>query len=140
MYSFSVNMVRKLISKPQRWQIIEMRSTGISFKAIVRQIGYHYTIVSRLVSKHNHTNTMKDLPRSGRPHVTSHEDRTLHRLVRQMPFATSSVLKRQWLQNRRLSAKTAMNRQDWSQGEYLNGPCYQINTNHYVWFEFEDLV
>ena len=33
------------------------------------------------------------------------EDRTLHRLVRRMPFAHTLVLKRQWLTNRRLSAR-----------------------------------
>jgi hypothetical protein len=53
-----------------------------------------YTVVSRLVRKHTHTNNEKDLPRSGRPRVTSHrEDRALQRLVRQMSFATSPVLK-----------------------------------------------
>ena len=71
-------------------------STGISFKAIGRQIGYHYTVVSRPVRKHTQTNTVKDLPRYRRPHVTSQrEDRALHRLVRWMPFAASPVLKRQ---------------------------------------------
>jgi hypothetical protein len=65
-------------------------------------MGYHYTVVSRHVRKHTQTNTVKDLPRSGRPHVTSQrEDRTLHRLVRRMPFATSPVMKRQRLPNRR---------------------------------------
>ena len=43
---------------------------------------YQYTIVNRLVRNHTHINIIKDLPRSGRPHVTSqHEDRALHRLV-----------------------------------------------------------
>jgi len=67
----------------------------------------HYTVVSRHVRKHTQTNTVKDLPRSGRPHATSQrEDMALHRLVRRMPFATIPVLKRQWLPNRRLSART----------------------------------
>jgi hypothetical protein len=34
------------------WQIIGMHTTGMSFKAIGRQMGYHYTVVSRLVRKH----------------------------------------------------------------------------------------
>ena len=46
MHSFSVNMVRRRISEGQRWQIIGMWSTGISFKAIGRQMGYHYTVVN----------------------------------------------------------------------------------------------
>jgi IS30 family transposase len=90
-------MVRRRISEAQRWQIIGMHTTGMSFKAIGRQMGYHYTVVSRLVRKH----TVKDLPRSGRPRVTSdRDDRALQRLVRRMSFATSPVLKQHWLPNR----------------------------------------
>jgi transposase len=88
-----------------------MHTTGMSFKAIGRQMGYHYTVVSRLVRKHTQTNNVKDLPRSGRPRVTSdRDDRALQRLVRRMPFATSPVLKQQWLPNRRLSTRTVRNR------------------------------
>jgi hypothetical protein len=72
-----------------------------------RLMGYHYTVVSRLVRKHIQTNTVKDL----KTHVTSQrEDRTIHRLVRWMPFATSPVLKRQWLPNKRMLARTTKNR------------------------------
>ena len=110
-HSFSVNIVRSLISEAQRWQIIGMRSTGISFKAIGRQMGYHYAVVSRLVRKHTQHNTMKCLPQSRRPHVTSQrEERALHHLVRWMSIATSPVLKMQWLPNGRLSARTVGNR------------------------------
>jgi IS30 family transposase len=49
-------MVQRGISEAQRWQIIGMHTTGMSFKAIGRQMGYHYTIVSRLVRKHTQTN------------------------------------------------------------------------------------
>jgi hypothetical protein len=95
-YSFSVRMVRRRISEAQRWQIIGMHTPGMSFKAIGRQIGYQYTVVSRLVRKHTQTNNVKDLPRSGRPQVTSdRDDRASQRLVRRMPFATSPVLKQQ---------------------------------------------
>ena len=94
-------MVQRQISEAQRWQIIGMHTTGMSFKAIERQI-YHYTVVNRLV---------KDLPRSDRPRVTfDRDDRALQRLVRQMPFATSPVLKQHWLPNRRLSTRTVRNR------------------------------
>jgi IS30 family transposase len=80
-------MVRRRISEAQRWQIIDMHTTGISFKAIGRQMGYHYTVVSRLVRKNTQTNNVKDLPRSGRPRVTSdRDDRALQRLVRRMPL------------------------------------------------------
>ena len=104
-------MVRRRISEAQRWQIILMHTTGMSFKAIGRQMRYHYTVVSRLVRKHTQTNNVKDLPRSCRPRVTSdRDDRALQRLVRWMPFATSPVLKQHWLPNRRLSTRTVRNR------------------------------
>jgi transposase len=104
-------MVRRRISEAQRWQIIGMHTTGMSFRAIGRQMGYHYTVVSRLVRKHTQTNNVKDLPRSSRQRVTSDRDnRALQRLVRQMPFATSPVLKQHWLPNRRLSTRTVRNR------------------------------
>jgi hypothetical protein len=41
-----------------------MHTTGMSFKAIGRQMGYHYTVVNRLVRKHTQTNNVKDLCRS----------------------------------------------------------------------------
>jgi transposase len=104
-------MVRRRISEAQRWQIIGMHTTGMSFKAIGCQMGYHYSVVSRLVRKHTQTNNVKDLPRSGRPRVTSNrDDRALQRLVRRMPFATSPVLKQHWLPYRRLSTRTVRNR------------------------------
>ena len=100
-------MVRRRISVAQRWQIIGMHTTGMSFKAIGRQMGYHYSVVSRLARKHTQTNNMKDLPRSGRPRVTSdRDDRALRHLVRRMPLATSPVLKKHW----RLSTRTVRNR------------------------------
>ena len=74
-------MVRRRISEAQRWQIIGMHTTGMSFKAIAigRQMGYHYTVVSRLVRKYTQTNNVKDLPRSGSPRIISdHDDRALH--------------------------------------------------------------
>jgi transposase len=111
MYSFSVSMVRRRISEEQRWQIIGMHTTGMSFKSIGHQMGYHYTVVSRLVRKHTQTNNVKDLSRSSRPRVTSDRDnRALQRLVRRMPFTTSPILKQQWLPNRRLSTRTVRNR------------------------------
>jgi transposase len=100
-------MVRRRISEAQKWQIIGMHTTGMPYKAIGRQMGYHYTVAIRLVRKHTQTNNVKDLPRSGRPRVISdRDDRELQRLVRRMPFATSPVLKQHWLPNRRLSTRT----------------------------------
>ena len=88
-----------------------MHTTGMSFKAIGRQMGYHYAVVSRLMRKHTQTNNVKDLPRSGRPQVTSdRDDRALQHLVRRMTFATSPVLKQHWMLNIRLSTRTVRNR------------------------------
>lgn len=88
-----------------------MNSAGMSYKAIGRQLGYHYTVISRLVRKHGATQNVKDRHRSGRPSVTTQrEDRSLGRLVRRNPFATSTRLKRQWLPCRNLSTRTVRNR------------------------------
>jgi transposase len=104
-------MVRRRISEPQIWQIIGMHTTGMSFKAIGRQMGYHYTAVSRLVRKHTQTNNVKDLPRSGRPRVTSdRDDRALQRLVRRIHSQPVPYSKQHWLPNRRLSTRTVRNR------------------------------
>ena len=86
-------MVRRRTSETQRWQIIGMHTTEMSFKAIGHQMGYHYNVVSRLVRKQTQTNNVKDLPRYGRPRVTSdRDDRALQRLVRRTLFASSLVL------------------------------------------------
>ena len=89
-----ISMVRMRISEAQRWQAIGMHTTGMSFNAIGRQMCYYYSVVSRMARKHTQTNNVKNLPRSGRPRVTSdRDDMTLQRLVIQMQFATSPVLK-----------------------------------------------
>ena len=76
-----------------------MHTTGMSFKAIGRQMGYHYAVVSRLVRKHTQTNNVKDLPRSGKPRVTSdRDDRALQRLVRRIPLATIPVCQQEHLE------------------------------------------
>ena len=107
----ALHLVRRRMSEAQIWHIISLKSTEMSFKYNWRQMWYHYTVVSRLARKYTQTNTVKDLPRSGRPYETSQcEDRALHRLVRRMPFANTLDLKRQWLPNRRLSARAVRNR------------------------------
>ena len=50
-------MVRRRISETQRLQIIGMHTTGMSFRALGRQMGYHYAVVSRLVRAWRHKNT-----------------------------------------------------------------------------------
>ena len=99
------------LSTDVRWKIIGMREAGMSLRQIARRLGHHHSTISRIVSKHQTTNSVKDLPRSGRPPVTSaREDRALGRIVRRNPFMNSTVLKRQWLPNRVLSSRTLRNR------------------------------
>ena len=81
-----------------------MYTTGMSFKAIGRQMGYHYTVVSLLVKKHTQTNNVKDLARSGRPQVASDDDdRALKRLVRRchsqtVPFSNNTGCQQEQLE------------------------------------------
>jgi hypothetical protein len=81
-----------------------MHTTAMSFKAIGHQMGYHYTVIRRLVRKQTQTNNVKDFPRSGRTWVTPDRNaRALQRLVRRMPFVISPVLKQDWLPDRRVN-------------------------------------
>ena len=111
MFSFSVSMIRMWISESTNMANNRHAYNMMSFKAIGRQMGYRFTVVSRLVRKHTQTNNVKDLPRFGRPRVTSDRDgRALQCLVRRMPLTTSPVLKQHWLPNRCLSTRTVINR------------------------------
>ena len=113
-------MVRRRISEAQRWQIIGMDTTGMFFKAIGRQMGYHYTVVSRLVRKHTQTNNVKDLPRSGRPRATSdRDDRALQRLIwrchsQPVPYSNNTGYPIDVCQLEQL--ETVWNQRDLSQG------------------------
>jgi transposase len=83
----------------------------MSLRQIAQRVGHHHSTVSRIVNKHRLTNDVKDRPRSGRSRITSRtDDNALGRLVRRNPFAKSTVLKRQWLPHRLLSARTVQNR------------------------------
>ena len=112
-----------------------MHTTGMFFKTIGHQMGYHYAVVSRLVRKHTQTNNVQDLPRSG-------NYRALHRLVRWMPFANSPVLKLH-----RLSTRTARNRLKsaglMSRRVIVGKPTSAITFGMVLsttWFEFKDMA
>ena len=109
---FSVNIVQRRISEAQTWQTIGMRPIGISFKAIGCQMGYYYTIVSRLVRQHIQTNIAEVAKIRKTVCNVAAWRQALHRLVIRIriPFATNPVLKRQWLTIRRLSARIVGNR------------------------------
>ena len=99
------------LSNAVRWQIIGMREAGMSLRQIAQRVGHHHSTVSRIVNIHRLTNDVKDRSRSERSRITSRrEDNALGPLVRRNPFANSTVLKRQWLPHRLLSARTVRNR------------------------------
>ena len=99
------------LSNAVRWQIIGMREAGMSLRQIAQRVGHHHSTVSRIVNKHRLINDFRDLPRSVRSRITSRtEDNVLGRLVIRYPFANNTVLKRQWLTHRLLSARTVQNR------------------------------
>ena len=99
------------LSNAVRWQITGMREAGMSLRQIAQRVGRRLSTVSRIVNKHRLTNDVKDRPRSERSRITSpREDNALGRLGRRNPFANSTVLKKQWLPHRLLSARTVRNR------------------------------
>jgi hypothetical protein len=88
-----------------------MHTTGMSFEAIGRQMGYHYTVVSRLVRKYTQTNNVKDLARSGRPRVTSdRDDRHCSVWLDGCNSQPDPYSNNTGFPNRRLSTRTVRNR------------------------------
>ena len=107
---FWMQNVSPQLSNAVRWQFIGMREAGMSLRQIVQGVDHHQSTVSRIVHKHRLTNDVKDRPRSRRSRITSRrENNALGRLVRRNLFANSTVLKRQWLPHRLLSARTVRN-------------------------------
>ena len=118
-----------------------MNTTGMSFKVIGHQMGYHYTVVSRLVKRHTQTNNVKDLQRSGRPRVTSdRDDRALQRLVRQMPFATSFVLKQHCPSTRTI--RNHLKSAGFKSRRVIKHPLLadRHQRTHLAWLEFKDMA
>ena len=114
---YKIQMARRRLSEALRWQIIGMHATGMSFKAIGRQLGYCHSVISRLIRKHQTTGHVKDLPRSGQPKKTTpRNDCNLARLVRReplphTPLSTRTVRRRLWalgLKPRRVIKRTAL--------------------------------
>ena len=88
-----------------------IRDSGMSCRAIARQLGYHHSVITRLVQKHAQTNDVKDRARSGRSKVTFvREDRALLWHVRRLPFTSAPVLRDNWNTHRRVSISTVRNR------------------------------
>jgi hypothetical protein len=128
MYSFSVGMIQRRISEAQRWQIFGMHTTGMSSKAIGRQMGYHYTVVSRLVKKH----TNQQCERLAKIVTTRHCSVWLDGCHSQtVPYSNNTGCPIDVCQQKQL--ETVWNQWDWSQGESLNVQCWQTDINEHVW-------
>ena len=113
-----------------------MHTTGMSFKAIGHQMGYLYAVVSRLVRKYSQMNNANDRQRSSRLRVTYDcDDRALQRLVIQMPFAFSAVLKQHWLPNRRLSTRNRLKSAGLKSRRVIKIPLLsdRHRRSHFIW-------
>lgn len=44
-------MSRRRLPDGERWQIIGMIDVGISYKAVSRQLSYHYSVISTLAKE-----------------------------------------------------------------------------------------
>ena len=93
---------------------------------------------SQPTGEKTHTNLQCErLAKIRKPRVTSdRDDRALQRLVRRMPFATSSVLNNtgcpiEVCQQEQL--ETVWNQRDLSQGDSLNVHCWQTEIDDHAW-------
>jgi hypothetical protein len=83
--------------------ICHLCASDILIRTMLTENEYFFKNTGLKYPKHTQTNNVKDLPRSGRPRLSSdRDDRALQRLVRRVPFATSPVLKQNWLSIRRV--------------------------------------
>lgn len=106
-----MNKMAPKVSIGQRWQIIGMHRTGMSCRAIGRQLNLSHTTISRLIAKHVATGDVKDRSKSGRPPKTSaREDRVLVRMAWRNPFLNSVQLRNLWRPYQRLSTGTVRRR------------------------------
>ena len=72
------DMARRRKSDEMKWQIVRVVETGQSFAAVAARCGITKGDVSHLVAKYRQTGNIKDLPRGGRPKVTTErEDRLI---------------------------------------------------------------
>ena len=99
-------MARRKVPEGIRWQIIGMRNAGLSGHEISRRMEYSPSVINRLFNRFDQTNEVRDKHRSGKARVTSRREAgALKRLVMQIPFANSTILKHRCLPNRHMSTK-----------------------------------
>ena len=79
------------LSAENRERAIGRLHAGDSIQRVAAAFGTHYTTIYRLQNRFNATNATRDLPRSGRPRVTTRaQDRLIVRQNRVDPFHTAA--------------------------------------------------
>ena len=79
-------MGTKSVSSETKWQAVGMHKTGMSNRAIGRQLGISEKCVRTTLANFKETGDVQDKPRSGAPRQISERDKnTVYRLARQDP-------------------------------------------------------
>ncbi|CAC5416057.1 unnamed protein product [Mytilus coruscus] len=106
-------MPRSKFTTAQKWQIIGMRTTGLSQRRIAVQFSVVYSVISRLSKRHREIRTVDERKRSGRPRKTStSDDRGISRSARRHPFTTARRLNDNWGIHGLVSLRTVNRRQN----------------------------
>ena len=93
------------LTEHQRVQIITLRQEGYSYGALGTRFGVRKATIIDLIKKHEATSSVQDLPRSGRPRISSaRQDRALTRLAIRSPRTSSRCLASQWLETSNVGA------------------------------------
>lgn len=101
------------LTQIQRNQAIGRLEAGESVQDVARHFNVNITTIYRLLHRYNATQTTDDLPRSGRPRVTTpRQDRQITRQHQRHPFLTASESARQTIgtHNRHISRDTVIRR------------------------------
>ncbi|CAG2247929.1 unnamed protein product [Mytilus edulis] len=104
-------MPRRKLTSAQKWQVIGMRTTGLSLRRIAVHFGVTYSVISRLLMRHRESGTVDERELSGRPRKTSaRDDRALSQSARRHPFTTARRLRENWEIHGRLSLRNVNRR------------------------------
>ena len=109
----------------------------MSFKAIGRNLGYHYTIVSHLVWKQEQAISAMERPRSDIPPVTTlREDRQLKmicspRTLQYKSSAEKTVVTKS--AHKHLTVRNCLKVAWLKEEESSNIPCWETTINMHVW-------
>ena len=103
---------KKELSNDLNLLIVKLLKSGISQRKVVQTFGWAQITVCEIRKKYRSRNDVRNLPRSGRPRVTSsRQDRKLVDLVKSMQRCTSKQLNAEWLKYEvKVCARTVRNR------------------------------